>query len=378
MKISRIELNHFRNYRHLLLEFNQGLTILTGENAQGKTNLLEAIFLLSLAKSHRTNQDQDLIEWGQTEAKIQAEIETNHINFPLELKISSKGKIAKFNHVEQDRLSSFIGKLNVILFAPEDLQLIKGSPGLRRKFIDAELGQAHPVYLQSLLKYNTILKQRNKYLKDFGFSQKFDDLYFQVLTQQLIDEAILIINYRLDFINNLEKLALPIHETLSNHKDHLSFYYKSCHSKLDYQNSEKIKESFIDLFQDNIQREKERGITLYGPHRDDLEILIDEKPAAFFGSQGQQRTIILSIKLAEIELLYRLTNEYPILLLDDVLSELDDYRKHILMSHIEGKVQTFLTTATIKGLNLDLLTNANVLMVNQGQIIDNKGASTSD
>ncbi len=372
MYIDHIKLTNYRNYHSLTIDFNNGLTILTGENAQGKTNLLEAIFLLSLAKSHRTNHDQDLIRWGEDIAKIQTQVITKNYHFPLELVLNSKGKIAKINHLEQRKLSSFIGKLNVILFAPEELQMVKGSPQVRRKFLDTELGQAYPIYLQSLLQYHSILKQRNKYLKDFGYSDKFDDMYFEILTDQLIDSAMVIIKYRIDFIDKLQEIAYPIHTMLSNQRDHLLIQYVSHSAKLNYKDRDTIESQFRDFFSLNIKKEKERGLTLIGPHRDDLNFYINQKPADLFGSQGQQRTIVLSMKLAEIELLHDITGEYPILLLDDVLSELDDQRKHILMSHIENKVQTFLTTATIKGLNLDLLNKSQILHVNQGEIRSNE------
>lgn len=370
MKVKQLHLKTYRNYDRLDLNFSDGLTILTGENAQGKTNLLEAIFLLSMAKSHRTNHDNELIQWGQTHAQVEAIIETKNYEFPLSLSFGPKGKIAKFNHIEQAKLSHFIGKLNVVLFAPEDLQIIKGSPSLRRKFLDSELGQSHPVYLQALLDYHRILKQRNRYLKENGYKKQFDTVYFEVLTEQLIAKAVELITFRLEFVESMDKIARPIHQDLSNQRDVLSMAYKSSSSKLDYSQLDTLAQQFQDLFEHVFEREKERGVTAYGPHRDDLIFTLNGKEAQNFASQGQQRTIVLSLKLAEIEWLNERIGEYPVLLLDDVLSELDDNRQHILMSHIEGKVQTFLTTATIKGLNLKELNQAHILYVEDGQITE--------
>ncbi|WP_419775212.1 DNA replication/repair protein RecF [Ignavigranum ruoffiae] len=368
MFIDSLQLQHYRNYDSLELEFHQGLTILTGENAQGKTNLLEAIFLLSLAKSHRTNHDHDLIQWGQDYASIQAQVHLKDYTFPLELILHPKGKVAKVNYIEQAKLSAFIGKLNVVLFAPEDLQMIKGGPSLRRKFMDAELGQAHPLYLQSLVKYQTILKQRNKYLKDYGQSSKFDHTFFEVLTDQLIDEAFVIISNRLDFIDRLMTIAQPIHRIISNQRDKLTMAYQSSIKQINYGNLSQIKTQMKEYFENNIDKEKERMLTLIGPHRDDLIFYINNRQSDLFASQGQQRTIILSLKLAETELFQQFTGEYPILLLDDVLSELDDNRQHLLMNHIEDKIQTFLTTATIKGIRSESLQHAQILQVHQGII----------
>ncbi|MCW6662113.1 DNA replication/repair protein RecF [Aerococcaceae bacterium NML201209] len=373
MKLKQLKLQHYRNYADLSLEFQDGLTILTGENAQGKTNLLEAIFLLSLAKSHRTNHDQEMIQWQQETARVEALIETAHYEFPLELILNKKGKIAKFNHIEQQKLSAFVGKLNTILFAPEDLQLIKGAPSLRRRFIDSELGQSHPVYLGNLMAYQRLLKQRNSYLKQFGRSNQFDALYFDILTEQLVDEAVQVIKQRLDFVDQLSLLAHPIHQNLSNQRDELFLHYVSSVPRVDYRQVETLRTALLQAFNDVLSREKEQGTTLIGPHRDDISFQLNDKKAQFFGSQGQQRTIILSLKLAEIDLMKQVTGEYPVLLLDDVLSELDDDRQHLLMSYIEHKVQTFLTTATVKGLKLHQLKQADIYYVKQGTV--SKGES---
>lgn len=367
MYIKTLSLENYRNYTYLDLTFTHGLTILVGENAQGKTNLLEAIFLLSLAKSHRTNHDHEMIHWDQDFARIKSEIITEHYSVPLELSLNNKGKIAKVNHIEQEKLSDFIGKLNVILFAPEDLQLIKGPPSLRRKFIDSELGQAYPVYLQALLNYQRVLKQRNKYLKE-TFQTGFDATYFDILTEQLVDYAVTIIHHRIKFIQRLETIAQPIHTILSNNRDKLSLDYLGHLTHIDYESAD-INKEFLDYYKKNIYRERERKVTLFGPHKDDLGIYLNGKSGQFFGSQGQQRTIVLSLKLAEIEILHDLTGEYPVLLLDDVLSELDDQRKYLLMTHIENKVQTFLTSASIEGLDLDVFKDAEILHIKQGKIV---------
>lgn len=370
MKLDTLKLVHYRNYTDLTLHFDDGLTILTGENAQGKTNLLEAIFLLSVGRSHRTAHDKELIQWGQDYSRIYGEVSTKLYHFPLELGLNRQGKIAKFNHIEQSKLSHFIGKLNVILFAPEDMQLIKQGPSIRRKFIDSELGQANSVYLQYLLDYQKSLKQRNHYLKEFGANKSFDPIYFDILTDQLIELAIHIIKIRCDFISQLENIAQPLHFKLSNQRDELTLKYKSSHSQLDYNNDySQLTDQFKQLFKQNLEREKERGITLYGPQRDDLIIDLNGRQAQDFASQGQQRTIILSLKLAEIEWMYQLTGEYPVLLLDDVLSELDDMRQHILINSIENRVQTFLTTASIEGINLAKLNKTTIYHIKAGQVI---------
>lgn len=366
MYLKKLSLTNFRSYQELSLEFQPGLTIFTGDNAQGKTNILEAIYLLSVAKSHRTNRDREMIHLERDYAKIEAEVATKSFDFNLEIVLNNRGKIAKFNHIEQPKLSHFIGKMHAIMFAPEDMQLIKGSPSLRRRFIDVELGQASPIYLSELLDYNRILKQRNAYLREFGRSSIFDQIYFDILTEQLIEKSLIIIENRVKFVIALEELAIPIHRDLSNQRDDLSVEYIPNSKRLDYTQLETLKDQFYVLFSESLEQEKNRRTTLYGPHRDDLKLSINGQEAQQFGSQGQQRTIVLSLKLAETELIYQLTNEYPILLLDDVLSELDDDRQHILMNHIKDKVQTILTTATIEGLKVHQMEHAEIYEVTKG------------
>lgn len=374
MKLKSLHLKDYRNYSDLTLNLDDGLTILTGKNAQGKTNLLEAIFLLSLTKSHRTHHDQEMIAWQAEDALIEGVVENKNVSYPLSLQISKKGKIAKFNHLEQAKLSQFIGKLHVVLFAPEDLQIIKGSPALRRRFIDSELGQTHPVYIQELQTYNRLLKQRNKYLKDKGQSKDFDDLYYEVMTDQFIDQAIKVINYRKAFIQSLSDLARPIHSELSANQDVFTIIYQASSSRLNYDKDDQVKDQFTELIHSSIQRERDQGQTFYGPHRDDISFLIDGKPAQTMASQGQQRTIILSLKLAELDLIHNVTGDYPVLLLDDVLSELDHHRQDILMKRIKNQVQTVLTTAGIEGLPLDDMTQIAVYEVSQGTLSQvNKG-----
>ena len=369
MRLERLQLANFRNYTQLDLTFEKDLTVLAGSNAQGKTNILEAIFLLSLAKSHRTNRDQEMIQWGSDQAVIEGHIRKNNYEFPLEVILHNRGKTVKHNHVLQDRLSHFVGKLNVILFAPEDLQVIKGSPGQRRRFLDAELGQSNPIYLQELLEYQRILKTRNRYLKDYGFSSKFDSVYYDILTDQLIEKALKIIEFRLRFVDQLNQLASEIHYELSDHQETLLTSYQPSTRRLNYQQWDQVADQMKALFHEQLDQEKRQGHTLYGPHRDDLSFDLNDNPVGQFGSQGQQRTVILSIKLAEIELLAQATGEYPVLLLDDVLSELDDRRQNILMQKIEGKVQTFLTTASLKSIHLDELHAAEVYKISSGHVI---------
>lgn len=368
MKLKNLKLSHFRNYQGIELCLGPGLTILTGENAQGKTNLLESIFLLSLAKSHRTNHDSEMIEWDQEQARIEAVIETKNYEIPLALTLTKKGKVAQVNYLDQSKLSHFVGQFNTVLFAPEDMQLIKGAPNLRRRFLDIELGQANPIYLNHLLTYQRLLKQRNSYLKQEGRGKKFDQVFFEILTEQLCHEGAHLIQYRMEFLEKLGQIASPIHQNLSNGRDQLRLEYVNGSQVYQPLSLEERIKQLLDQASTYASRERDQGTTLFGPHRDDFMTYVNDKKAQFFGSQGQQRTIVLSLKLAEIELIKQARGEYPVLLLDDVLSELDDDRQHILMSYIKDKVQTILTTATIKGLKLHQLPHAEIFYISAGNI----------
>lgn len=350
------------------MEFTNNVNIILGENAQGKTNLMEAIYVLAMAKSHRTANDKELIRWDEEYAKIEGRAMKRNGPLSLQLTISKKGKKAKINHIEQPKLSQYIGHINVVLFAPEDLHLVKGGPQVRRRFIDMEMGQISPVYMHDLSRYQKILQQRNHYLKLLQTKQHRDETVLDVLTEQLIELAAKITLKRYEFLQLLQKWAEPIHYEISRGLEKLQIQY---HPSVDV--SEKIElsriiEAYSEKFVKIKEKEIQRGMTLAGPHRDDLSFDVNERDVQTFGSQGQQRTTALSIKLAEIELIFSETGDYPILLLDDVLSELDDFRQTHLLNTIRQKVQTFVTTTSIDGIEHDVIKEAAIYQVRSGHI----------
>ena len=256
--------------------------------------------------------------------------------------------------------------MNVVMFAPEDLHLVKGSPQVRRRFIDMEIGQVSPVYLHDISQYQKILQQRNHYLKQLQLKQQTDFTMLDVLTEQFIQMAAKIVSKRYEFLKLLEQWALPIHQGISRGLETLKIEYKPSADVSDEQDLSKMVEVYEEKFAKIKTREIERGITLFGPHRDDLLFIVNGRDVQTFGSQGQQRTTALSVKLAEIELINKEIGEYPILLLDDVLSELDDYRQSHLLSTIQGKVQTFVTTTSVVGINHQTLQEAAAYRVESG------------
>ena len=369
MKLTNLQLQNFRNYESVQLEFTEGVHVFIGENAQGKTNLMESIYALAMTKSHRTTNDKELIGWNKEFATIKGTVEKTATKTNLELQFSKKGKIAKVNYLEQKRLSSYLGNLNVILFAPENLTLVKGSPQNRRKFVDMELGQMSSLYLYDLVEYNRVLKQRNTYLKQLAIKKKQPDEYLEVLSEMLSELASKIVFHRLDFMKQLEALAIPIHDQLSLGREKFSVSYQATIPLEDGLTPEQMKEIYMNQFKKNQTREADQATTLIGPHRDDLIFYFNEIPVQTYGSQGQQRSTVLSLKLAEIELMKLSTGEYPLLLLDDVLSELDDDRQTHLIKAIENKVQTFITTTSLDGIKQQFINEPVVIPIEKGTIL---------
>lgn len=369
MKLTNLQLQNFRNYESVQLEFTDGVHVFIGENAQGKTNLMESIYALAMTKSHRTTNDKELIGWNKEFATIKGTVEKITTKTNLELQFSKKGKIAKVNYLEQKRLSSYLGNLNVILFAPENLTLVKGSPQNRRKFVDMELGQMSSLYLYDLVECNRVLKQRNTYLKQLAIKKKQPDEYLDVLSEMLSELASKIVFHRLDFMKQLEALAIPIHDQLSLGREKFSVSYQATIPLEDGLTPSQMKEIYMNQFKKNQTREADQATTLIGPHRDDLIFYLNEVPVQTYGSQGQQRSTVLSLKLAEIELMKLSTGEYPLLLLDDVLSELDDDRQTHLIKAIENKVQTFITTTSLDGIKQQFINEPVVIPIEKGTIL---------
>ena len=368
MRIDRLELVNYRNYESLELEFSPEINVFIGENAQGKTNIMESLYVLSMAKSHRTSNDKELVRWEADYGKIKADVYRKYGRLPLEIILSKKGKKAKVNHLEQRRLSDYIGQLNVVMFAPEDLHLVKGSPQVRRRFIDMEIGQISPVYLHDLVTYQKLLKQRNHILKQHYGKQKINDVMFDVYTEQFIESAVKIIRKRYQFMELLQKWAEPIHHGISRGLEQLQIRYQPVSGLKPEWTPEEMASFLEQKLIEVRKREIERGVTLVGPHRDELQFFVNGYDVQTYGSQGQQRTTALSLKLAEIELIKQEVGEAPVLLLDDVLSELDDYRQSHLLNTIKGSVQTFVTTTSVEGIQHETIQSARIFEVSHGTV----------
>ncbi|QBO36259.1 DNA replication/repair protein RecF [Periweissella cryptocerci] len=370
MQLENLVLRNFRNYSELSVEFAPGVNVLLGPNAQGKTNLLEAIYVLALARSHRTNSDKDLIGWEGSEALIGGRVRKAVGDVPLELQFTKKGKKARVNHLEQAKLSQYVGHLNVVLFAPEDLDLVKGAPTVRRNFIDREFGQISPKYLYNASQYRNVLRQRNNYLRQLQTKQAKDLVYLDVLTDQLVAFGGEILLARKLLLQKLEAAAQPIHESITDGKEHLVFHYVSQVPITELADLASVNAALQEKFAQQRSRELQQGTTLVGPHRDDLQFIVNEKNVQTFGSQGQQRTTALAVKLAEIDLMKEETGEYPVLLLDDVLSELDSTRQTHLLKTIQDRVQTFITTPSLNDITRQLIKEPKIFAISAGKLTE--------
>lgn len=369
MHINKLLLTDYRNYHTLHLAFENRVNVFIGENAQGKTNVMEAIYVLAMARSHRTSKDKELIRWEQPFARVEGALTNRYGAMKMEMMFSSRGKKVKLNGLEKKRLSDYIGACTIVMFAPEDLALVKGSPQLRRRFLDMEMGQIYTVYLYYLSQYYKILKQRNQWLKQVQQKQTaFDESMWHVLTEQLVNAGAEVVFKRYGFLRKLEGWARPVHTEISRGEEILTLQYESTIKTAEEDGLETIRSVFFDQLDELKEQETRRGTTVVGPHRDDLIFLVNGRNVQTYGSQGQQRTTALSVKLAEIELIHEKTGEYPILLLDDVLSELDDHRQTHLLNSIQGKVQTFVTTTSVEGIHHEMMKQASMFEVTNGNI----------
>jgi DNA replication and repair protein RecF len=332
MIVKHLELSNFRNYEKLSLDFHRGTNVFYGDNAQGKTNILESICLCSTAKSHRTSKDRELIHFKEEEAHIKLFLEKKGIEYRIDIHLkTNKPKGIAVNGIPIHKISELLGILNLIFFSPEDLNLIKRGPSERRHFLDVELCQLNSFYTNSLARYNQVLNQRNRLLKDLFMQPELLDT-LEIWDLQLCQYGQKVIEERKKFICELNTIIGEIHKDITSSKEVIELIYEpNVESKV-----------FEERLKHLREREIKQKISLVGPHRDDICFLVNGIDIRKYGSQGQQRTAALSLKLSEIVLVKSMRNDEPILLLDDVMSELDKSRQLQLLNHV-SKIQTFLT-----------------------------------
>ena len=375
MYLKSLNLRHFRNYSEQSVSFTAAKTIILGDNAQGKSNLIEAVEILSALKSHRTSRDRELIQSSETSAQIVGNLDRLDSNLELSITLRANGRrTVALNGLPQRRQLDFLGKLNMVQFSSLDLDLVRGGPDCRRSWIDGLLIQLEPIYAHILQQYNHILRQRNARLKTLkaGEQGASDDLV--LWDAQLAVAGSRVIRRRDRVIQRLLPFAQHWHEAISGKSEQLQINYKPNVSvdidldKLDQNTPEAIQSQFLDKIKEKRTIELYQGTTLVGPHRDDIEFTVNDTIARQYGSQGQQRTLVLALKLAELKLIEDVIGEPPILLLDDVLAELDLHRQNQLLEAIQDRFQTLITTTHLGSFDAQWLNSAQILNIKAGQL----------
>lgn len=358
--IQSLHVQNFRNYINEKIDFSPGLNLFLGQNGQGKTNILEAVYYLLTGKSYRVQKENELIRWGTTAFLLEGNFYVFDRPLYLEHRYNGKNKMVKVNGIPYARLSDFIGLINVIFFSPDDLSLVKEGPSERRRFLDSHIVQLKPGYAAILNSYNKIIHQKNSLLKTPMLEkEKINQL--ELWNEELIHYGSQIIQLRCAFITKLAEAAATVYQHISLAKEEMKISYHP----LGFEDAEIALEKFSALLETKMRKEIERQTILVGPHRDDLLILLNQKPSRSFASQGQQRSLVLALKLAQLEIIKQEKGEYPLLLLDDVLSELDIFRRKYLLRFIESaNIQTLMTNA----LENTEIEACSVYFINQGQI----------
>ena len=351
---------NYRNYSQLSISLSENVNVFMGDNAQGKTNILEAMYYCGFARSHRTNKDKELVNWNGDRALISLYVKRARIDKKINIAIFKDGKKAiNVNSIKVNKVSELIGAFNVVMFSPENLKIVKESPGVRRKFIDMELSQLDPKYYYNLVQYNKVLNERNSVLKNRNLEESMLDIY----DFQLAAFGKYILEERQKYLHKLNIHGGRIHKDITSNKEEITFKYVSSVNL-----SGDLEEALIKALKEHRQKDKERGITSQGPHRDDFLIFINGIDAKSYGSQGQQRTSVLTMKFASLRIIKEQTGEYPVLLLDDVLSELDFKRKRYVLSSIKD-IQTIITCTGIEDIYEYLDDKSKVFTVKDGKIV---------
>lgn len=359
MNVKSLKLKDYRNYRDLYIEFNSGVNVFIGDNAQGKTNILESVYYCSISKSHRTNKDKELIRFGADRADISLYVEKERINKTIDINILKDGKKSiDVNSIKIKKVSDLFGTLNSVMFSPEDLKIIKESPEQRRRFLDIELCKMSKKYYYNLVQYNKVLNQRNALLKSNYMNYDILDVYDEELSKFGAE----VIKYRLEYLDKINKYGKQIHMDITFGKEQIEFIYSS-----NIKDFTSIKENIYNKLIEKRKDDVIRRFTTVGPHRDDFLVKINNNDVKNFGSQGQQRTAVLTIKFASIEVIKETTGEYPVLLLDDVLSELDQKRQGYILNSVKN-IQTIITCTDALDINKSFKENIKIFKVNNGLV----------
>lgn len=364
----KIEVTNFRNYQSEKVKLCDKINIFIGNNAQGKTNILESIYILALTKSHRMGLENNIIKNQANFCRIQGMLRDENFLKELKIELTEDKKRVFINKNEIKKIASYISNMNVIMFSPSDLDIIKGSPQIRRNLLNIQISQLYPFYVNYLNEYNKLLKNRNEYLKQLSVNGFSDTRYLDIINEKLVDRGVQIYLYRkkyLDYINTkIENIFFEIAGVRN-----LNIVYENNLDLVEF-NSENIREKYLSKLKNNIKREIAQGMTLYGPHRDDFSFYINNENMKYYASQGQQRLAIIAFKLVEVSFFRLEKGTSPILLLDDIFSELDITKRNKLIEFIPKDVQTIITTTDLKNIQKRVINRAKVFIVDHGKITE--------
>ena len=376
MRIEKIKLTNFRNYTNLEVVFHPGINIFIGENGQGKTNILESIYILSLTKSNRAGAEENMIKFNEEIAKIEGMVKREDLLKKQAVHITKLKKQLYINDKEIKRNRDYISNFCVIAFTPDDLDIVKGSPTIRRNMMNIDISQLHNSYITYLNEYNMVIKMRNEYLKKMNLNGNTDMRYLDVVNESMIKKATKIYEYRYSFFERINKYLPGIFKKITGLDNLMIDYNSSIH--VDNFSEEEIRKKFTAKFKKNFNIELMQGMTLEGPHRDDFNFNLDCKDMKLFASQGQQRMAVIALKIAEIYLFKEELGEYPVLLLDDIFSEIDTKKRNKIIKYLDYNIQCIITTTDINDIDEDLLENAfiynvkNSKVTKKGRIIDGR------
>lgn len=359
--MTELKLNNYRNYAEEDIKFLNGINLLVGKNAQGKTNLLETIYYSAIGKSPRVNRDTDLINWQKDRANFCVFAQKKEGTKKIEILFNRQTKKAiKVNGINLLKIGDLLGTINVVFFSPDELKLVKNAPEDRRKFMDTDISQLNKNYFYTLIKYNKIIDQRNKLLKTNKNETSLEQT-LPIWDTQLAEAGSKLIVERIKFLEQLKKYVSDTHSFLTNNKENLAIEYAGTTGS----SQEEIKQKLLQELIKSRDKDKKLGFTTVGPHRDDIKLTTNNVDVRTFGSQGQQRTVALSMKIAELEIFKDECGEYPILLLDDVLSELDQDRQQRLLWKVKN-IQTIITATQYDPF---MFQNANIIKIDNGKVL---------
>ena len=366
MKLKRLKLTNFRNYLSLEIEFKKNINIFIGENGQGKTNILESIYMLALTKSNRSGIEENIIKFQEDIAKIEGMIKSEDLLKKQEVILTRNKKQLFINNKEIRKSRDYISNFCVITFTPQDLEIVKGSPQIRRNMLNIDISILKNDYISYLNEFNLVIKMRNEYLKRMNLNGNTDPRYLEVINKSMIDKAIKIYKYRYQFFEKINNLLPKIYKKITNLDNLYLSFENSLH--LDTFDEKILREKYAFKLKKNLNIELMQGMTLIGPHRDDFSFNLNGLDMKTYASQGQQRMAIIALKIAEIYLFKEEKGEYPVLLLDDIFSEIDIKKRNRIIKYLQEDIQSIITTTDINNIDNELLEDAQIYIVKKNKI----------